>query len=88
LDSPADAFPGAAPRPLAPNLTLRTFDVPNVTATAVRLTALDNQCTGGPEYQGERDADPLNATDCDAASDQGTVLHAAELQVFGQDIGG
>jgi extracellular elastinolytic metalloproteinase len=86
--SPADAFPGVAPRPLAPNLALRTFDVPNVTATAVRFTALDNQCTGGPDYQGEQDADPTNATDCDTASDQGTVLHAAEFEVFGQDIAG
>jgi hypothetical protein len=86
--SPADAFPGVAPRPLAPDLALRTFDVPDVTATAVRFTALDNQCTGGPAYQGEQDADPLNATDCDTASDQGSVLHAAELEVFGQDISG
>jgi hypothetical protein len=86
--SPADAFPGVAPRPLAPNLTLRTFDVPDTTATAVRFTALDNQCTGGPDYQGEQDNDPTNATDCDTASDQGTFLHAAEFEVFGQNITG
>jgi extracellular elastinolytic metalloproteinase len=81
--SPADAFPSIAPRPLAPDLTLRTFDVPDTTATQIRFTALDNQCTGGPAFQGEQDADPLNATDCDTASDQGTVLHAAEFEVFG-----
>ena len=86
--SPADAFPGVAPRPLAPNLALRTFDVPDTTATAVRFTALDNQCTGGPDYQGEQDNDPTNDTDCDTASDQGTVLHAAEFEVFGQNITG
>ena len=46
LHQPADAFPGVAPRPVAPNLTLRTFDVPDTTASAVRLVALENQCTG------------------------------------------
>jgi hypothetical protein len=86
--SPADAFPAVAPRPVAPDLTLRTFDVPNTVATQVRFTALENQCTGGPDYQGEQDADPLNATDCDTASKKGTILHAAEFQVFGQDITG
>jgi hypothetical protein len=86
--SPADAFPSVAPRPLAPDLSLRTFDVPNTVATQVRFTALENQCTGGPDYQGEQDADPLNATDCATASDQGTFLHAAEFEVFGQDITG
>jgi hypothetical protein len=86
--SPADAFPSIAPRPLAPDLTLRTFDVPNTVATQVRFTALENQCTGGPDYQGEQDNDPLNATDCDTASRKGTSLHAAEFEVFGQDITG
>jgi hypothetical protein len=86
--SPADAFPSIAPRPLAPDLTLRTFDVPNTVATQVRFTALQNQCTGAPDFQGEQDADPLNATDCDTASDQGTFLHAAEFVGFGQDIPG
>ena len=32
--SPADAFPGRRPRPVAPNLTLRSFDLPDVVATA------------------------------------------------------
>ena len=30
--SAADAFPGVAPRPVAPNLTLRSFDIPDTTA--------------------------------------------------------
>jgi extracellular elastinolytic metalloproteinase len=81
--SPADAFPAIAPRPLAPDLTLRTFDVPDTTATQIRFTALASQCTGGPAFQGELDNDPLNATDCDTASDQATTLHAAEFEVFG-----
>ncbi len=77
--------PGHAPRPLAPNLNLRSFDVPDTSATHVRLVALENQCTGTPGYQGEQDADPLNATDCDLDSDRGTEVRAAELQVFSFD---
>ena len=37
--SPSDAFPSVAPRPLAPDLTLRTFDVADTTATQIRFTA-------------------------------------------------
>jgi extracellular elastinolytic metalloproteinase len=81
--SPADAFGAIAPRPLAPDLTLRTFDVPDTVATQIRFTALESQCTGGPAFQGELDNDPLNSTDCDTASDQGTAVHAAEFEVFG-----
>jgi hypothetical protein len=84
--SPADAFGAIAPRPLAPDLTLRTFDVPDTVATQLRFTALENQCTGGPAFQGEQDNDPLNATDCDTASDQGTFLHTAEFEVFGTNL--
>lgn len=81
--SPADAFPSGLPRPVAPDLTLRSFDVPDTEAAAVRLVALHNQCTGQELYAGEQDADPLNDTDCKTASDRGTIVHAAELQVFG-----
>ena len=80
--SPADAFPAVAPRPVAPNLTLRTFDVPDTTASAVRLVALENQCTGTPAYAGEQDNDPVNDTDCKAGSDADLSVRAAELEVF------
>lgn len=79
-----DAFPGKRPRPVAPNLNLRTFDVPDTVAAAVRLVALENQCTGYEGYAGEQDADPLTTTDCKTGSDRGTIVHAAELQVFGK----
>ncbi|MFE7228363.1 M36 family metallopeptidase [Nocardioides sp. NPDC057577] len=79
-----DAFPGKRPRPVAPDLNLRTFDVPDTSAAAVRLVALENQCTGYAGYAGEQDADPLTTTDCKTGSDRGTIVHAAELQVFGQ----
>lgn len=80
--SPADAFPGVRPRPVAPDLTMREFDVTDTEAAAVRLVTLHNQCTGGPDYAGEQDDDPLNDTDCATASDRGTIVHASELQVF------
>ncbi|HEX2031691.1 MAG TPA: M36 family metallopeptidase [Actinomycetota bacterium] len=89
--SPPDAFPSIAPRPRAPELILRTFDVPRTLATHLRLRVLENQCTGTPDYQGEQDNDPLNDTDCDEArlaivnilnGNQGNIVRAAELQVF------
>ncbi|MFN2590060.1 MAG: M36 family metallopeptidase [Actinomycetota bacterium] len=89
--SPPDAFPSIAPRPRAPELIFRSFDVPRTLATHVRLRVLENQCTGTPDYQGEQDNDPLNDTDCDQAvlaivnilnGNQGRIVRAAELQVF------
>jgi extracellular elastinolytic metalloproteinase len=80
--SPADAFPSIAPRPRAPELVIRSFDIPDVRATYVRLVVLHNQCTGTPGYQGDQDDDPLNVTDCEVGSTQDDNVRAAELQVF------
>jgi hypothetical protein len=81
--SPADAFPGNSPRPVSPHLLLRTFDIPNTNATHVRFVVKTSQCTGGPNFQGEQDADPLNATDCRTAGSALTkFVRAAEFQVF------
>ncbi len=77
-----DAFPGARPRPVAPNLILRSFKITATPAAALRLVTLENQCTGFAGYAGEQDNDPLNDTDCKTASDRGTIVHAAELQAF------
>ena len=81
--SRADAFPGVRPRPVAPNLTLRSFKIKPTRAAALRLVTLENQCTGFAGYAGELDSDPLNDTDCKTASDRGTIVHAAEFQAFG-----
>ncbi|MCK9824186.1 M36 family metallopeptidase [Nocardioides cavernae] len=81
--SPADAFPSALPRPVAPTLNLREFDVPDTEAAAVRLVTLENQCTGQSAYAGQQTASASVLTDCKAGSDRGTIVHAAELQVFG-----
>ncbi|MDR7251141.1 hypothetical protein J2X46_000113 [Nocardioides sp. BE266] len=81
--SPADAFPSALPRPVAPTLNLREFDVPDTEAAAVRLVALENQCTGQAAYAGQQTASQTVLTDCKEGSDRGTIVHASELQVFG-----
>ncbi|WP_370324668.1 M36 family metallopeptidase [Euzebya sp.] len=95
-ESPDDAFDGRRPRPKVPDLTLRAFDVDDVEATHLRLVVRDNQCTGGPDFQGEANPvqDPIfQLPDCDseAASPDRAVLsppnrevRAAELQVFSQ----
>jgi extracellular elastinolytic metalloproteinase len=64
--SPEDAFPTGRPRPLSPNLLLRTFDVPDTKATHVRLRVLTNQCTGNPIYTIEENpvGEPLSNPDC------------------------
>jgi hypothetical protein len=80
--SPADAFPSGVPRPRAPELLLRSFDVPQTRASYVRLRVLSNQCTGTAAYQGDQDDDPLNVTDCRDGSVQDLNVRAAELQVF------
>jgi extracellular elastinolytic metalloproteinase len=79
--SPEDAFPTFNFRPIGPELALRSFDIPDVQATHLRIVALTNQCTGAAEFQGDQDADPTNDSDCHAAHGEST--HIAELQAFG-----
>jgi hypothetical protein len=85
--SPNDAFPGVRPRPLAPDLLMRSFDLPETTATHVRLVVSNSQCTGGPDYAGEQDNDPANITDCvlGGAMEVSRKVGAAELEVFTSD---
>ena len=80
--SPPDAFPSGIPRPRAPELTLRSFDVPQTRASYVRLRVLSNQCTGQAAYHGDLDDDPGNDADCTTGSTQDDNVRAAELQVF------
>jgi extracellular elastinolytic metalloproteinase len=86
--SAADAFPGNPPRPVQPHLILRTFDIPNVRATHLRLVVKTSQCTGGPLFQGDQDADPAVNADCDsnvAANASRRFVRAAEFQAFSQE---
>jgi extracellular elastinolytic metalloproteinase len=79
--SPANAFPSVAPRPRAPELTLRSFTFPGTQATHLRLRVLSSQCTGQPAFAGDHDADPTNDADC-PSSDQGGTVRAAELEAY------
>jgi extracellular elastinolytic metalloproteinase len=79
LTSAENAFPGAPPRPVAPELLLRSLDLPSaVKASHVRIVVLTNQCTGNTAFQGEQDADPLNGTDCREGSPG-----AGTVEIFG-----
>ncbi|MBG0564195.1 M36 family metallopeptidase [Actinoplanes aureus] len=80
--SKRDAFPAVAPRPRAPQLIVRSFDIPSTTATHLRIEVVTNQCTGGPDYAGEQDADPRAATDCATASPQAQNVRIAEFQAY------
>jgi len=84
--SPDDAFPGNPPRPVAPHLIMRKFNVHDFTATHVRFVVKTSQCTGaGSGFQGDQDADPINNSDCDSnvvAASTRNLVRSAELQVF------
>ncbi|MPZ94023.1 MAG: peptidase M36, partial [Propionibacteriales bacterium] len=82
--SPSDAFPSVAPRPRAPELVMRSFDIPRTSATHLRIEVVTSQCTGAPNYAGEQDADPRAATDCATASAQALNVRIAEFQAFPQ----
>lgn len=80
--SPKDAFQAAKPRPVAPNLTMRSFDIPVTTATDLRFESITNQCVGNPAYAGEQDNDPTTITDCATGSPAAFTVRASEFQVF------
>jgi len=81
--SPADAFPGDGMRPTAPDLNVASFAIPRTTATHLRLEVVSNQCTGGPDFQGDQDNDPANNSDCrTGAPTVASVVKAAEFQAF------
>ena len=80
--SPRDAFPGSRPRPVAPTLILRKFAFRPVRATHLRFVVLSNQCTGGPDFQGDQDSDPTSNSDCVTGSSEGQEVSAAELEAF------
>jgi hypothetical protein len=84
--SPANFFPGDAPRPIVPELILRSFDIPTTPATDLRLRVLTSQCTApDAPYQGQQ-ADPsFGSTDCNSdvlPTATFRFVRAAELQAF------
>lgn len=94
FSSSDDAFNGQKPRPTVPDLKLQTFDVTDAMATHLRMVVRDNQCTGGADFQQDRNEvnDPIfQLPDCDSEemSPDRQVLtppnhqvRAAEFQVF------
>jgi hypothetical protein len=83
LRSHRDAFPAPNPRPSAPDLAMRTFEIPNRSATHVKLVVLANQCTGNPNYQGDQHDDPAAPTsDCRSTPVGAEEVRAAELQLL------
>ncbi|SIR47381.1 M36 family metallopeptidase [Micromonospora avicenniae] len=80
--SKSDAFPGGAYRAYTRDINLREFRVPTTQATHLRLEVLASQCTGGPAYAGEQDADPATTTDCATASPARDQVRIAEFQAF------
>jgi hypothetical protein len=83
LRSPGDAFPAPNPRPSSPDLVMRTFSVPQTTATHVKLVVVDNQCTGNPLYHGEQHQDPAAPSpDCRTTTVGTDEVRAAELQLL------
>jgi extracellular elastinolytic metalloproteinase len=79
--SAPDAFPSTPPRPVAPDLLLRTFEFDPATATHVKLVVSSNQCTGGRAFHGEQDQDPSAQTDC-RTTPIANQVRVAELQLF------
>jgi extracellular elastinolytic metalloproteinase len=92
LVSQPDAFPSVNPRPVAPDLIMRAWKIPRVTATHVLFRVRTNQCSGQASYQGEQDSDPQFSTDCRLTSlnsmgdvalpRRDTDVRAAELELL------
>lgn len=86
LRSRDNAFPADNPRPVAPHLILRSFQLGSATtATHVLFRVVDNQCTGQTSFQGKQDNDPRHETDCRIGTplpERDTEVRAAELQLL------
>jgi hypothetical protein len=82
--SAKDAFPTQIPRPVAPNLIMRSFNIPSTMATHLRFQVVSSQCTGNPAYAGQQTNDPNVPTDCTTGSPNSGRVHAAEFQAFAQ----
>jgi hypothetical protein len=69
-------------------MILREFDISDTRVTHLRLVTKTSQCTGGPLFQGEQDADPRFTTDCDSnvgATATFRFVRGAEFQAFSQN---
>ena len=92
--SAEDFFPSDPPRPVAPEINLRGFDLRGEQRlnrfTHVRLVVVHNQCTGNTAYHGDQDNDPGMNADCRTGSPpnfvpRGSDVRASELQLYSRD---
>ena len=79
-------FPGVRPRATAPNLQLKTVNLPTpVTADHLRLVVASNQCTGSAVFDapdGTLENDPLVNPKCGAVAAHAQQVGITELQAF------
>jgi hypothetical protein len=81
--SAAGAFPAGVPRPTAPDLASRSFRIAPTVATHLMIRVVSNQCTGGPEYAGNRHNDPRSTSDCTTGNPTvAQTVRISELQAF------
>ncbi|MFC0104960.1 M36 family metallopeptidase [Kibdelosporangium aridum] len=81
--SPGNAFPADAPRPTAPDLSARSFNIHPTVATHLMVRVLANQCTGAKEYAGSQHNDPRSTSDCTTGNPTvAQTVRIAELQAF------
>ena len=82
--SPADAFDGVRPRPLAPALLAKSFDVPDTSATHVRLVVLAEPVHRSVAVRRRAGQRPGQRHRLQVGLDGRRVARAAELEVFGR----
>src|SRR5262249_46661963 len=81
--SPANGFPATIPRPVAPDLSIPSLTFPTTVATHLMIRVLTNQCTGTPEYAGQKHNDPRSNSDCTAGNPTvAQTVRISELQAF------
>jgi hypothetical protein len=81
--SPANFFPSARPRPVAPDLIAREVKFPAaIKADAVKLVIKSSACTGTPEFNQEEEADVIQDSACTSLAGYPTQVTVTELEVF------
>jgi extracellular elastinolytic metalloproteinase len=72
-----------SPERPAPDLTTRSFRIKPTVATHLMIRVLTNQCTGGPDYAGDRHNDPRSTSDCTTGNPEvAQTVRISELQAF------
>jgi hypothetical protein len=81
--SAPNAFPAGIPRPVAPDLTIRSFRIQPTIATHLMVRVLTNQCTGAPDFAGQQHSDPRSNSDCTTGNPTvAQTVRISELEAF------